>query len=69
MLNGLIPSWLVGFHFKDTRNMLRDKRIQEISIVDTVQEFLIELDIKQCMHKVETGIFTLNNIQSDLSKS
>ena len=69
MLNVLIPSWLVGFHFKDTRNMLRDKRIQEISIVDTVQEFLIELDIKQCTNKVEIGIFTLNNIQSDLSKS
>jgi hypothetical protein len=32
------------------------------SSVESVQNFLIKLDMKQCMHLVEIGIFSLNYV-------
>ena len=37
-------------------------------LVDTVQDFLIELDMKPCMHLVEISIFSLNNVTVRLTK-
>ena len=44
------------------------KRIRDRSIVETVQGFLIKLDIKPLMHLLEINIFSLNNDLVRLTK-
>ena len=43
-------------------------RLQWIAIVDTVQDFLIKLGIKPCMHLWEINIFSLDNVVVRLTK-
>ena len=38
------------------------------SIIESVQDFMIKLDMKPCMHLVETSILSLNPVMSDLPK-
>ena len=40
-----------------------------LCILESVQDFLIKLDMKPCMHLVETSIFSLNHVIVRLPKS
>ena len=40
----------------------------DVFLVESFQDFLIELDIKPRMHLVETSIFSLNNVTVRLTK-
>ena len=41
---------------------------KKISVVESVQDFLIKLDMKPCMHEVKISIFSLNNVIVRLTK-
>ena len=40
----------------------------DVFLVESFQDFLIELDMKPRMHLVETSIFSLNNVTVRLTK-
>ena len=75
----LIPSWLVwaeiecSVHLglpKQPINLFKPVQQirQKVLRVDTVQDFLIVLDMKPCLHLVEISIFSLNNVAVRLTK-
>ena len=39
-----------------------------IGTIESVQDFLIKLDMKPCMHLVKIGIFSLNHVIVRLTK-
>ena len=61
-LQNLCPKLLisVNYHILFTRKYPR--------ILESVQDFLIKLDMKPCMHLVEISIFSLNHVIVRLTK-
>ena len=51
----------------DVKQYMRENNVSAFT-VDTVQDFLIKLDMKPCMHLVEISIFSLNNVTVRLTK-
>ena len=45
----------------DVKQYMRENNVSAFT-VDTVQDFLIKLDMKPCMHLVEISIFSINHV-------
>ena len=54
-----MPTW---FHVQLDQKILDGLYFSCTYILESVQDFLIKLDMKPCMHLVETSIFSLNPV-------
>ena len=63
-----MPSAVINEHFLTPEESYETHFERTLCGLESVQDFLIKLDMKQCMHFVEISIFSLNLVIVILTK-
>ena len=63
-----MPSAVINEHFLTPEESYETHFERTLCGLESVQDFLIKLDMKPCMHLVEISIFSLNHVIVRLTK-